>query len=171
MNTSDNNYHVVLDDAIEQHSDMVYRICLTITGNAEDAKDAFQEVFLRLVKNQHKITSEEHLKAWLIRVASNCAKSAITSTWNRTTQGIDDKTAGCEPAYEPEGNHLLMELKKLSPKYAIVLYLYYYEEYSIKEIAAMLNKKENSIKTLLTRGRKLLRKNLEEGGDYASYRS
>lgn len=164
MNSPDNNYNVVLDDAIEQHADMVYRICLTITGNVEDAKDAFQETFLRLVRNQDKITSEEHLKAWLIRVASNCAKTTVTSTWNRTTQGIEEETAGGEFLYEQKENDLLTELQKLPKKYSVTLYLYYYEEYSIKEISVLLQKKENSIKTLLARGRKLLRKNLEEGG-------
>ncbi len=95
MKAPDNSYAIVFDDAIEQYGDMIYRICLTITGNAEDAKDAFQETFLRLVKNKDKITCEEHLKAWLIRVASNCAKSAAGSTWNRTTQGFS-KEAVCE---------------------------------------------------------------------------
>ena len=164
MNSPDNNYEVVFDDVMEQYSDMVYRICLTITGNAEDAKDAFQETFLRLVKNKDKITSEEHLKAWLIRVASNCSKTTVTSTWNRTTQGMEEETAGEENFYEQKENDLLSELQRLPQKYSVALYLYYYEEYSIREISAMLHKKENSIKTLLARGRNLLRKNLEEGG-------
>ena len=164
MNSPDNNYDVVFDDVMEQYSDMVYRICLTITGNAEDAKDAFQETFLRLVKNKDKITSEEHLKAWLIRVASNCSKTTVTSTWNRTTQGMEEETVGEENFYEQKENDLLSELQRLPQKYSVALYLYYYEEYSIREISAMLHKKENSIKTLLARGRNLLRKNLEEGG-------
>lgn len=163
MNSSDNNYDVVFDDVMERYSDMVYRVCLTITGNAEDAKDAFQETFLRLVKNKDKITSEEHLKAWLIRVASNCSKTTVTSTWNRTTQGMEEETAGGGKFYEQKENDLLNELQRLPKKYSVTLYLYYYEEYSIKEISVMLNKNENSIKTLLARGRKLLRKNLEEG--------
>lgn len=163
MNSPDNNYDVVFDDVMERYSDMVYRVCLTITGNAEDAKDAFQETFLRLVKNKDKITSEEHLKAWLIRVASNCSKTTVTSTWNRTTQGMEEETAGGGEFYEQKENDLLNELQRLPKKYSVTLYLYYYEEYSIKEISVMLNKNENSIKTLLARGRKLLRKNLEEG--------
>lgn len=165
MKAPDNSYAIVFDDAVEQYGDMIYRICLTITGNAEDAKDAFQETFLRLVKNKDKITCEEHLKAWLIRVASNCAKSAAGSTWNRTTQGFS-KEAVCEKmVYEQKEKDLLEELHRLPKKYSVVLYLYYYEEYSVREIAALLGKKENSIKTLLARGRKLLRKSLEEGGD------
>lgn len=164
MNSPDNNFNIVFDDAVERYGDMIYRICLTITGNTEDAKDAFQETFLRLVKSQDKITCEEHLKAWLIRVASNCAKSAAASMWNRTTQGLDEEAAKGETFYGQEENSLLMELQRLPKKYSVALYLYYYEEYSVREIAVLLHKKENSIKTLLARGRKLLRKNLEEGG-------
>lgn len=164
MNSSDHNYNIVFDDAIERYADMIYRICMTITGNAEDAKDAFQETFLRLVRNQNKITSEEHLKAWLIRVATNCAKTMVTSAWNRTTQGMGDEAASQELFYEQSENHLLSKLQKLPEKYSVVLYLYYYEEYSVKEIAGLLNKRENSIKTLLARGRNLLKKSLEEGG-------
>lgn len=164
MNSPDNSYHIVFEDAMEQYADMIYRICMTITGNAEDAKDAFQETFLRLVRNQNKITSEEHLKAWLIRVATNCAKTMVTSTWNRITQGMDDEAAAKEPVYEQNENQLLGILGKLPEKYSVVLYLYYYEEYSVKEIGRLLNKRENSIKTLLARGRNLLRKSLEEGG-------
>lgn len=163
MSLPDNNYNVLFEDAVERYGDTVYRICLTITGNAEDAKDAFQETFLRLVRNKDKIVSEEHLKAWLIRVASNCAKTTVTSTWNRTTQGMDTEAAGEEVLYEQKENDLLSELQKLPRKYSVVLYLYYYEEYSIREIGVLLHKKENSIKTLLARGRKLLRKSLEEG--------
>lgn len=165
MRSPDNRYAVVFDDAIEQYGDMIFRICLTITGNVEDAKDAFQETFLRLVKNKDKITCEEHLKAWLVRVASNCAKSAAGSKWNRTTQGLFDETACGEFTYEQKENDLLAELYRLPKKYSVALYLYYYEEYSVREIATLLEKKENSIKTLLARGRKLLKESLEEGGD------
>lgn len=163
MNSPEKKYHIEFDRAIEKYSDMIYRIAITITGNEEDAKDAFQETFLRLVRNQNKITSEEHLKAWLIRVVTNCAKTAVSNPWNKKTQGLvqEERTggAGCET----EKNNLLLELNNLPEKYSVVLYLYYYEGYSIKEIGSLLRKNENSIKTLLSRGRNLLRKELEGG--------
>ncbi len=163
MRTLEYGYQVDFDAAIEAYGDTIYRVCMTITGNTEDAKDVFQETFLRLVKHHHEITSDEHLKAWLIRVASNCAKTLVTSPWNKRTQGFDSEN-DIEPVYEPEENHLLSEVKKLPENYGLVLYLFYYEGYSIKEIGKILDKKENSVKTLLDRGRKLLRKRLEEGG-------
>lgn len=163
MESPEKDYQVRLDEAVERYSDMVYRISLTITKNEEDARDVFQETFLRLVKNQHKITSEEHLKAWLIKAASNCAKTVVTSMWNRMTQGMQEELRNKEEE-QWRDNTLFLEMKKLPSKYSLVLYLYYYEEYSIREISELLEKNENSVKTHLARGRKLLRKRLERGG-------
>ena len=167
MSSPDNKYRVDFEQSIERYSDMVYRIAVTITKNEEDAKDAFQETFLRLVRNHDKIVSEEHLKAWLIRVVSNCAKTTVSSPWNRNTQGFEKDKEACEEAYEPEENHLLTELQKMPRKYSVVLYLYYYEGYSIKEIGKLLEKSENTVKTLMSRGRELLRKKLEGGEKHA----
>ncbi len=161
---SEENYHVDLEQAINQNADMIYRIAVTITGNRADAEDVFQETFLRLVKYQDKIQSEEHLKAWLIRVASNCAKTIVTNSWNRKTQGITEELEEKGQMKELFVPSLVTELQQLPSKYSLALYLYYYEGYSVKEISLLLEKKENSVKTLLNRGRHLLRKRLEEGG-------
>lgn len=163
MNAPEKKYHVEFDKIIERYSDMIYRIAVTITGNEEDAKDAFQETFLRLVRSRNKIASEEHLKAWLIRVVTNCAKTVASSSWNRKTQGLSEKESTGEAVYGTGENSLLLELQSLPEKYSVVLYLYYFEGYSVKEIGSLLGKNENSIKTLLSRGRGLLRKELEEG--------
>ena len=163
MNGFNENYCVDFDKAIEMYSDMIYRICMAITGNPEDSKDAFQETFLRLVRHHKEITGEEHLKAWLIRVASNCAKTMVTNPWNKRTQGFSENNQ--EPVYHQKDNSLFLELKELPYKYSLVLYLFYYEGYSVKEIGDILEKKENSVKTLLNRGRKLLENRLEGGKD------
>lgn len=165
MNSPEKKYHIEFNKAVEQYSDMIYRIAIAITGNEEDAKDVFQETFLRLVKNQDKIQSEEHLKAWLIQVSGNCAKTIASSPWNKKTQGFLGEIEGNNQTDDLLKNHLLSELHRLPQKYSIVLYLFYYEGYAIKEIAKLLNKNENSIKTLLNRGRNLLRKRLKEGGE------
>lgn len=164
MGTKDKGYQVNLEAAVEVYSDMVYRISMTIAKNTDDAKDIFQEVFLRLVRYQADIQSEEHLKAWLIRVTSNCAKTFVSNAWNRMTQGMmsdEDAVAKDNPM---EQNELLKELHHLPEKFSLTLYLHYYEGYSVKEIAQILDKSENTIKTLLARGRTRLKKHLEEGG-------
>lgn len=164
MDSSDNGYVMAFEEIMEKYGDMVYRICLTVTGNPEDARDSFQETFLRLVRNRDKIKNEEHLKAWLIRVSINCSRTIASSLWNRTTQGIQEEDMR-ESVCQPEQGELLSELRKLPDQYAVALYLFYYEEYSVREIARLMNKRENSVKTLLRRGRKLLKKKLEEGGE------
>ncbi|MBR5800769.1 MAG: RNA polymerase sigma factor [Lachnospiraceae bacterium] len=161
-NVVEKQFEIEYDKVMELYADMVYRIVFTITGNAEDAKDAFQETFLRLVRNKEKIRSEEHLKAWLIRVASNCAKTIVTSPWNKRTQGLE--TVMEQPAQENSESGVLQEVKQLAPKYSLPIYLFYFEGYSVKEIAKVLKKNENSIKTLLSRGRKQLQINLEKEG-------
>lgn len=163
MNLPDEKFTINYEYVVEKYSDMVYRIIMTITGNNEDAKDAFQETFLRLVRSQDKIKDEEHLKAWLIRVASNCAKTIVTSPWNKRTQGFEENTE--EAVYSEEEHSLLEEVRSLSPNYSLPIYLFYYEEYSIKEIAVILDKNENTVKTLLSRGRTELKKRLEKGGE------
>ncbi len=165
MKIQNDKYKIDLEYVIENYADTVYRVAMTITRNEEDARDVFQETFLRLVRNQEKIESEAHLKAWLIRVAGNCAKTVVTSPWNKNTQGLDEEVVNnMEADPVPEESELLAQLKKLPQKYSMALYLFYYEEYSIKEIAGIMEKNENSVKTLLARGRTLLKERLKEGG-------
>lgn len=162
----DNSHYVVdLDKAVDMYSDMILRIAMSYTKNMDDAHDIYQETFLRLVKYRDTIDSEEHLKAWLIRVTTNCAKSFLTSAWNKNTQGMDDNLMTEEPVYEREEQSVLYEeILKLPEKYKTPLYMFYYEGYPINKIAEILEKNENSVKTLLSRGRDKLKKALAREG-------
>lgn len=160
----DNVYQVDMEEAVEQYADMVYRISMTITRNESDAQDVFQETFLRLVKYKETIENEQHLKAWLIRVASNCAKSFVTDSWNKRTQGID-QTMITEQTFERKEQGLLFKrIRELPQNHAISLYLFYYEEYTIQEISHIMKKNINTVKSYLRRGKAMLRKHLEEDG-------
>lgn len=161
---SKNNF--VMDEIIEKYADMVYRISFSMMKNEADAQDIFQEVFLRLVTNLDKIESEEHLKAWLIRVTSNCAKKHFSNYWNNHVYSFEDfemQEQGEYDNYERvEGNCVVDALKQIPEKYRIPIHLFYYEQMSIKEIASTLNKKESSVKSLLFRGRDLLKNILKD---------
>lgn len=160
----DNVYQVDMEEAVEQYADMVYRISMTITRNESDAQDVFQETFLRLVKYKETIENEQHLKAWLIRVATNCAKSFVTDSWNKRTQGID-QTMITEQTFERKEQGLLFKrIRELPQNHAISLYLFYYEEYTIQEISHIMKKNINTVKSYLRRGKAMLRKHLEEDG-------
>ena len=148
-----------IDDMVDKYADMVYRIALTQMKNTHDAQDVFQEVFLRLVKNLSSLESEEHVKAWLIRVTINCSKSNLTSAFRRYTQPMEENL---QLIFETKEQGDLYEyVQRLPKKYWIVVYLFYYEELSIKEIGEMTKQKESTVKSQLSRARALLRQELE----------
>ena len=149
-----------IDVMVDKYADMVYRIALTQMKNTHDAQDVFQEVFLRLVKNLSSLESEEHVKAWLIRVTINCSKSNLTSAFRRYTQPMEENS---QLIFETKEQGDLYEyVQRLPKKYWIVVYLFYYEELSIKEIGEMTKQKESTVKSQLSRARALLRQELEK---------
>lgn len=157
MNTDSQGTRDYIENTIEKYSDMVYRLALARTKNISDAEDIFQEVFFRLIKNQEKINDEEHLKPWLITVTINCSKTLLTSSWFKRTQGLTDTLAFSTP----EKSIVYYAVLTLPIKYRTVIYLFYYEDLSIREISSILNLKESTIKSQLSRGRELLKNNLK----------
>lgn len=152
-----------IEEAVRRYSDMVYRLALLNMKSRFDAEDVFQEVFLKLFRYKNSIQSEEHLKAWLIRVTINQCKSAVTSGKKRQTVSLDTVGQIAEPAKEEESSEVYELVRSLPQKYRQVIHLYYFEELSVKEIAGILNQKEGTVKTQLARARKLLNQKLEGG--------
>lgn len=146
---------------VKQYSDMVYRLAFARMGTRHDADEIFQEVFLRFIKKKPVFHEEEHRKAWFIRVTINCAKSFWSSSWFKNVQPIND-----DIAFETkEDMDLYHELQKLPPKYREVIHLFYYENMSIEEIGKVLDRKNSTVRTQLTRARATLRAVIKEG-DY-----
>ena len=137
---------------------MVYRLALARAGNSADAEDIFQEVFLRYVSKAPAFTSEEHRKAWLLRVTVNCARKLHAATWRRLTEPLSDLLA----APEPEESGLWDALQRLRPEDRTVLHLYYYEELSTGEIARLLGCRPGTVRSRLTRARERLREQYKE---------
>ena len=153
-----------VSELFEHYSDMVYRIAFVRMGHPADAEDIFQEVFLRLVKHHKKLKNAEHAKAWLIRCTINCCNSFYKSGWQRKTVGLDEYEGLSELAYEHI--ELLDAVRALTPVHQEAIHLYYYEGYSVKEIAELLGTKENTVKSRLRRARLELRLVWSEEGDY-----
>lgn len=160
--------NLTAEELIDRYADMVYRLALTEVKNKTDAEDIFQEVFIRLLKNLHKLDSEEHAKAWLIRVTINCARKHFASYWNRNVDFITEDTdmgkesEELETLLEGEGP-VLEAVRRLPEKYRIVVHLFYFEDFSVSEVSKILKTTENTIKTQLHRARKLLKEMLEGG--------
>ena len=150
--------------AIARHADTVRRICLLHLKNASDTEDVFQEVFLKYALSTVAFDSEEHEKAWLIRITINLCKDYQKSKWNNSTIGFEHIPES-EKVYfkvpHVESDDTLWAVLELKEKYRRPLYLFYYEDYSIKEIAALLHIPENTVKTNLKRGREQVKKLLD----------
>lgn len=141
---------------VTQYSGMITRIAFQYTRNKDDAEDVMQEVFLTFLK-QPPFETEEHLKAWLIRAAINKSKDFLRATKSRRIAEVNEDCSLTE-----EQNAVLDELQKLPEKDRNILYLFYYEGYTAKEIANILGKKESAIFMRLTRAREKLKVFLEE---------
>ena len=156
------------DEVVRYYSQMVYRIALTKTQSSHDADDIFQEVFLKLVMNEKPFDSEEHRKAWLIRVTINCCNSHFTMPWRKNVDSLDDAILSQIPAEDRteeslwEGPDLYAEVLKLPQNMREVILLYYYEEMSIREISLILQTTEVNVKKRLSRARQKLKLELTE---------
>lgn len=145
---------------IRRYSDMVYRLAFARTGNRSDAEDLYQEVFLRYLTRTPAFTSEDHRKAWLLRVAVNCANRFHTAPWRKRTEPLSEALS--VPA--PEGEDLWEELRRLPEKDRTVLHLYYYEDMTTEEIAKLLDRNPATVRSQLLRARAKLKKLLVEEG-------
>ncbi|MCM1143929.1 MAG: sigma-70 family RNA polymerase sigma factor [Blautia sp.] len=145
---------------------LVYRIAFMHMKDHADAEDVLQEVFLRLLKYQPQFEGSEHEKAWFIRTTINICKDMIKSKWRSTTISME-KIPECEKIYfqlpYTKEDETLWAVLELPEKYRNCLYFFYYEGYSIKEIAGILKISENTVKTNLKRGREALKSVLEKG--------
>ena len=150
-----------LEDVIKTYSNMVYRQAFSYTRNKSDADDIYQEVFLRYIRKKPKFESEEHRKAWLIRVTVNCCKKMKISAWKNKIVPLEDNLV-----FESDDeNSLHHELMKLPLKYRTVIHLFYYENYSAEEIGSILKQKPSAVRMILTRARRRLKEIIEEEHD------
>lgn len=148
---------------VTKHENRLYRTALAITGNVSDAEDVVQEAFLCAYEKAPEFESEEHEKAWLIRVTVNLCNSCLRSPWRKRTEPLLDSY----PAMDLKQHELLERILALPPKYRTVIHLFYYEGYSIKDISGLTGQKEATIRSHLTRARQKLKSVLKED-DYES---
>lgn len=138
----------------------VYRLAYARTGSRADAEDVMQEVFLRLVRHKPAFDSEAHARAWLLKVASNCANDLFRLPWRKREEPLEEDVSAPE---EPGEGSVTEAVLSLPSKYRVPIHLYYYEGYSVAEIADITGKREGTIKSHLSRARALLRDKLKEG--------
>ena len=162
MNYMDKYAGLEFEVVVLKYSDHIARICVLHTGNTEDAKDCFQNTFLKLYITEKVFEDEEHLKAWLLRVAMNECRDYHRSLWKRKVKlglSAEEKESWSgkeEIVCSEECMDVMEKLQAIPQKYRQVLYLYYFEEYDTKEIAEILEVSINTVKSRLKRGREKL---------------
>lgn len=146
--------------AIELYSDTVRRLCVVYLKNHSDTEDVFQTVFFKYYLSSAVFESDEHEKAWFIRVTINACKDMLKSFFRSRTVSLDEIVD--LPAEAPKENgEVLKAVLSLPAKYRDVVYLHYYEDYTAPQISAILHKNVNTIYTLLTRSKDMLRRILD----------
>lgn len=148
--------------AIEQFSDTVRRLCMVHLKNYADTEDIFQNVFLKYALCETVFENVAHEKAWIIRVTINECKDLLKSFFRGRTVPIDELPE-ISAAVEEDNREVLEAVLSLPAKYREVVYLHYYEEYTAPEIGKILGKNANTVYTLLTRAREMLKNRL--GGE------
>ncbi|NMF07143.1 RNA polymerase sigma factor [Clostridium beijerinckii] len=161
MDELDNNKSYI-HYLIETYSDMLIRISYSYMKNLSDAEDITQEVFIKLLEKQPDFKNETHEKSWLIRVAINLSKDKLKSSYFKNTTSLEDDFVDTTQ----EDNDVIQAVLSLPVKYRSIVFLYYYENYSISEISNILNIKESTVGSQLSRGRKLLKSILKEDFEY-----
>ena len=146
----------------ETYADLILRLAYTYLNHTQDAQDICQTVFLKLLEKAPAFASPAHEKAWIIRTTANACKDLLKSPWRQRSQSLD---VGLEvPAPQAGDGSVLEAVNQLPPHYRAVIYLYYYEGYSAKEIARLLGANPATVSTRLRRGRAQLKTLLEQEG-------
>jgi len=149
------------EDLITKYSATVFRCAYSYVNNRSDAEDIMQEVFLKYLVKKPVFNDETHEKAWFLRVTINMCKSYLRSSWLKKREEIDDDMR--DKTYIENDPTLWELVRQLPEKYRVVVELYFVEGYTIKEISVILKKNPSTIGTWLERGKKQLRKTMEDG--------
>lgn len=163
------------EKVLNRYNKMIYRLAYARTGNIHDAEDILQEVFLRYVKSGMTFNDENHRKAWLLKVASNCSISLAASSWNKRRTDADTENGAAAEASSSESiselaekseisNKVRKAVLSLSEKYRTVVHLFYFEDMTVEEISKTMGITVSTVKTRLHRARKTLEERLKEVG-------
>lgn len=158
MQKKHNKSESEIKELVEKYTSLIFRVSYCILGNRDDAEDAVQDAFLKYLTKAPEFESEEHRKAWLIRVTTNISKNMMMFRIRKETVNLEEvKDIGiCENDYET-----FEMIMSLPAKYKVVMTLYYIEGYKSKEIAEIIGIKEEAVRKRLQKGREILRKLFE----------
>lgn len=143
-----------IERIVDKYGNMLFRLCLVILCNENDAEDVVQDTFITYLTKSPPFSDSEHEKAWLITIATNRCKNMRRYNIIRKHTDINDLQLYCK---DDENYGLIEHLMRLPNKHKIVLLLYYVEGYKVDEIAKILAISTSAVKKRLQRGRELIR--------------
>ncbi len=151
----------IFREKYEKYSKLLFRIAFLHLGSTHDAEDVLQNVFIKLLYSSPDFKDEEHEKAWLIRVTQNHCKNALKSRSRQSVQ-FNDEIAADKSNDITAALDISTKIKALPASYKTAVFLCYYEDMPVKEIAKILKISQPAVKMRLKRGRDILRQELEE---------
>ncbi len=143
--------------AYDAYGFMVYRLAMVYLGRHADAEDVTQEAFVKLLYKAPPFADAGHEKRWLLRVTANLCKDQLRGFWRKRAVALEEEY----PIHDPESFGVADAIVRLPEKYKAVLHLHYYEGYSVAEIGKILKLSQSAVKMRLSRGRELLRLEME----------
>lgn len=147
-----------IEKAVKTYSKSMLNAAYALLGSVPDAEDAVQDAFVKYIQKAPDFKSADHEKAWLLRVTINISKNMLKAKGRKNLPIYEDIP------YEQNNNEVLQCVMSLEEKYRTIIHLYYYEDYSIKEIASILSLPRATVGTRLSRGRNILKTMLK--GDF-----
>lgn len=150
-----------VETLVERYHQNLFAVAFNVCKNREDAEEVVQDAFIQYHLKRLDFQSEEHIRAWLIRVTINKAKNAARTFWRRHRTSLEETMAALN-FNDQESEQLFEAVMALPQKYRIVVHLFYYEDYSVHEMAELLSLSESNVKTRLSRARAMLRDTLKE---------
>lgn len=151
------------NEKYNKYCTLIYRTAYQYLFNADAAEDIVQEVFVKLFTHHKSFNDDEHEKAWLLRITINLCKNALKSKSNNNLT-FDDEIRLDDNSFEDTSDtriDIVKSIKALTPEQRAVIYLYYYEGFTVKEIARITKCKENTVKSHLKRARQALKNDIE----------
>ncbi|PFA94004.1 RNA polymerase factor sigma C [Priestia megaterium] len=162
---------LVIDEVMDQYGQEILQLAYSYVNSVAIAEDLTQDIFIKCYKNLHRYSGKAKFRTWLWRIAINHCKDFLRSWYNKNTVSTTDYFSSCinekeniEQAViqQEEDCELMSAVMKLPTKYKEVIYLFYYEELLIKDIALITEVGTNTVKTRLRRAKALLKEMLEE---------
>ena len=150
-----------LERIITKYKSAVYGTAVSMLNNRHEADDVFQEVFLLFYRKRLRIDSDDAIKAWLIKTTVNKCRQANSSVWNRRVDKTEEADITVQFSFSDEENEVFTAVMQLEEKYRLVVYLHYFQGYSVSEIAEIFYERSNTVSVRLNRAKQMLKERLE----------